>query len=393
MRNLFRYNPILPSILIFFFSGYANAQTEADKFISDTTALTRTREFEVLLETLREKYSIPSISAGVVKNKIVIWKKGFGYADIENKIVPDENTIYHLASITKTFGFIILMQLVEQEKVKLADPVTQYNIHLGARWNDDPRIHVKHLLTHTAQGNSFNGFKPGYTFRYNGDYYSQIGKVIGKASGNTFAELVVDHIIIPLRLSHTGPTVDDSVNFNLTGYDAASFRKALAKPYDYDKRKQKIVSIPYPIHFSPAAGLMSCVTDLATYSNAIDDKMFLSSSTWEQIFTPTVTKRGKVLPYGLGWFVRSYKGVKYVWHTGWWQGSSSLIIKVPEKNLTFIVLANSQDLSRPFYARLPIYFRRSLNKNLRASAFARAFIQYFVEQQESQNSLTPKLKN
>jgi Beta-lactamase class C and other penicillin binding proteins len=74
------------------------------------------------------------------------------------------------------------MQLVEQGKLSLDDPIEKYGINLGGRWGSDPRIKVKHLLTHTAMGNWRNGFKPGFKFRYNGDWYGRLGKVIEKAS-------------------------------------------------------------------------------------------------------------------------------------------------------------------------------------------------------------------
>jgi CubicO group peptidase (beta-lactamase class C family) len=105
------------------------------------------------------------LSVGIVNEKKLTWKKGFGFADTENKIVPDEHTFYQLASITKTFGAAILIQLVEEGKVSLNDPIKKYDIDLGARWGSDERITIKHLLTHTASGNAFNGFKPGYSFR------------------------------------------------------------------------------------------------------------------------------------------------------------------------------------------------------------------------------------
>jgi CubicO group peptidase (beta-lactamase class C family) len=80
--------------------------------------------------------------------------------------------------------------------------------------------------------------------------------------------------------------------------------------------------------------------------------------------------------------VKYYKGVKIVWHTGWWTGYSALFIKIPEKDLTFIVLANSQDLSRPFYKTNILSmlnpFRKNLNNTLTASRFAKAFIDHFA---------------
>ncbi|MCX6214668.1 serine hydrolase domain-containing protein [Spirosoma sp.] len=339
--------------------------------------LADTASFASELETLRQRYHIPSLSVGIVQGKKLVWHKGLGYADIEHKLVPNEHTIYHLASVTKTFGAIILMQLVESGKVSLDDPVTKYGINLGARWGGDDRIKIKHLLTHTAMGHSLNGFKPGYSFIYNGDQYGQLKQVIEQASGQSFGQLLTQQILLPLQLTHTAPNVADSTDFALMGYDRAAFERLVAKPYEW--QKNQLVPITYPTYFGPSAGLMSCVADLATYSNAIDEKRFLSPATWEKVFTPTVSPKGKTLPYGLGWFVHAYKGIKIRWHTGVWTGNSSLLVKIPGKDLTLIVLANSQDLNRPFYAKFdPFRTNPKLQKDLRASAFAKAFLNHFV---------------
>lgn len=339
--------------------------------------LSDTVSFETKLEELRQRYHIPSLSVGIVHKKKLVWHKGFGYADMANKVIPTENTVYHLASVTKTFGAIVLMQLVEAGKVSLDDPVTQYGINLGARWGGDARIKVRHLLTHTAMGHSLNGFKPGYSFIYNGDQYGQLKQVIEQASGQSFGQLLTQHILLPLQLLHTAPTIADSVNFSLMGYDRTAFERLVAKPYEW--QKNQLVPVVYPTYFGPSAGLMSCVADLAIYSNAIDDRRFLTPETWDSLFTPTVSPKGKTLPYGLGWFVHTYKDTKIMWHTGLWTGCSSLLVKVPEKDLTFIILANSQNLNRPFYAKYD-FFRTNpkLQKDLRASAFAKAFLDQFV---------------
>lgn len=340
---------------------------------------------EKKLEYLREKYHIPGISAGVVNEQKLVWKKGFGYADQEKHTEPDENTVYQVASVTKTFGSIILMQQVQAGKVSLDDPIGKYGINLGARWGSDPRIKVRHLLTHTAMGSMFNSYKPGYVFRYNGSWYNELGKVIAQSSGHTFGELLMEQIIRPLSLKSTAPSTDDSVSFALTGYDKEAFMQRVAKPYDWKNKQLQPITFSYG--FGPAAGIMSNVADLAVYSTAIDRKMFLADSTWEKVFTPYVTPKGKTIQYALGWYVKYYKGVKVMWHTGWWTGYSALFVKIPERDLTFIILANSQDLSRPFYhlvKPLPGIgmfnpFRRNLNKTLRASAFGEAFLDHFLE--------------
>jgi CubicO group peptidase (beta-lactamase class C family) len=358
--------------------------SQTDKPVSaadDVWSAENIADFENGLEALRNRYHIPSLAIGIVNEKNLIVRGGLGYADIEKQIKPDENTVYHLASITKTFGAIILMQLVEQGKISLDDPISKYGINLGGRWGSDSRIKVKHLLTHTASGNWLNGFKPGYSFRYNGGWYGELGKVIEKGSGESFGELLMKNIITPLHMMNTVPSTDDSVNFNLTGYSKDSFMAKVAKPYNWQGKHIAPITMNYG--FNPAAGIMSSVADLAKYSIAIDEKKFLKLETWEKIFTPYVTPKGKTIQYGLGWFVKDYKGLKIVWHTGWWYGYSTLLIKVPEKELTFIILANSQDLSRPFYMTyypvpLPHPFKKSLNKELMVSDFASLFVEYFL---------------
>lgn len=346
------------------------------------------QSFENRVASLREKYHIPGLSVGVMHGKTLVWKKGFGYADMENKIAPDENTVYQVASVTKTFGSIILMQQVEAGKAGLDDPIGKYGINLGARWGSDPRIKIKHLLTHTAMGNVWNAYKPGYAFRYNGGWYNQLDAAISKASGSSFGQLVMDTIIKPLGLKRTAPSTDDSLDFALSGFDRDTYLSWTAKPYDWNKKKKQLTPVTYKYGFGPAAGLMSTVADLAVYSAALDEKRFLRPETWEQVWTPFVTGRGKKIQYGLGWFVTRYKGLKMIWHTGWWMGYSALFLKVPEKDITFIILANSQDLSRPFYhiihpipKVLGMYspFHRNLKNKVQASAFAKAFLGHFLE--------------
>jgi hypothetical protein len=69
----------------------------------------------------------------------------------------------------------------------------------------------------------------------------------------------------------------------------------------------------------------------------------------EQMFTPTISTSGVELPYGIGWFTQEYDGTRMIWHYGWQPScGSAFILKVPEENITFIILANSDNLSRPY---------------------------------------------
>jgi CubicO group peptidase (beta-lactamase class C family) len=445
----------------------ADAQAQS----SDAERIAR---LETLLENLRQELKIPAYSAAIVKDQKVLWAKGFGYADVENKIAATEHTPYHLASLTKTFASTILMQLVQEGKIKLDDPVSKYGITLES----EGIIRVRHLLSHTSEGN------PGEQYRYNGNRFGELDKVVQVATGKSFGELLIANILDPLEMNETAPNVprivstkspngasaaaeaevkaavmDIVAGFNsgnvdqierrlapqhnrfqgeggfLTSFiDAAELRRAfqsgfkvkfdinnletavygdsavatffmsgvitppngtprregpwrssyvwnkqegtwklihshqspmnrgmitekhqqrfdtivktLAQPYALD-REFKATKISYPQGFSTSAGLMSTVLDMAKYDIAIDQNKFLTKETQQLAFTPATSTKGETLPYGLGWFTTNYKGMKLLWHYGYWTGNSSFILKVPERNLTFIIMANSDNLSRP----------------------------------------------
>jgi CubicO group peptidase (beta-lactamase class C family) len=217
-------------------------------------------------------------------------------------------------------------------------------------------------MSHTSEGN------PGEQYRYNGNRFAELDKVIERASGKSFAELLIANILDPLGMTETAPNVPTIVSTkwpNAAGQAAEAevkaggalitekhqqrfdtITKTLAQPYALD-RGFKVTKIKYPEGFSTSAGLISTVLDMAKYDIAIDQNRFLTKETQQLAFTPTVSTKGKSLPYGLGWFTQNYKGTKLIWHYGYWTGNSSFILKVPEQNITFIIMANSDNLSRP----------------------------------------------
>ena len=119
-----------------------------------------------------------------------------------------------------------------------------------------------------------------------------------------------------------------------------------------------------------ATGAISTVLDLANYDAALDDAALLHRDTMAAMWTNATTTSGAAMPTGLGWFVQSYNGVPIYWQFGLTQDAySSLLIKVPSKNLTLILLANSDGLSSPFALQ---------NGDVTASLFAQAFLRLFV---------------
>jgi hypothetical protein len=154
----------------------------------------------------------------------------------------------------------------------------------------------------------------------------------------------------------------------------------LATPYVFYGSSEIIPAAYPPLGISASAGLISTVIDLAKYDAAVDRHCLLHKATQERVFTPAVSNDGRSLPYGLGWFIQRHRGLKLVWHYGYWPQFSALILKVPERSITFILLANSAGLSAPFGLGAGDVMR---------SPFACAFLRLFV----LEDSAGPTLPN
>ena len=105
------------------------------------------RGIEAGLEKLSRQLRIPGMAAGVVKDGELVWAKGFGYADVENGIKADAGTPWHIASVTKTFAAAIVLQLVEEGRLGLDDPLEKF----GVRMESPGVVRVRHILTHTSE--------------------------------------------------------------------------------------------------------------------------------------------------------------------------------------------------------------------------------------------------
>src|ERR1700752_3452774 len=152
----------------------------------------RLQRFEKQVDDLRQRLRIPGMSVGIVKDQKLVWAKGFGYTDVENKIPATPRTLFHLASVTKTFASMLIMQLVEQGKLDLDEPVSHYS----SDFKDDS-VKIKHLITHTSAGT------PGESFRYNGNRYGYLTAVIEKKTGKKFTEMVVKTFFEPLGMTQS----------------------------------------------------------------------------------------------------------------------------------------------------------------------------------------------
>ena len=317
---------------------------------TETQPSTSLADFRDDLDRLRVSGHIESISAVIAKNQSVVWSASLGTATVT------DTTVFHLASLTKPFASTVILQLVEEGKVSLDDPVANYGIVLTS----PAPVLVRHLLSHTSEG------VPGTRYAYNGDRFSLLDSVVRHAAGMAFAAALKERIVVPLGLRHTAPT-PQSAAFAESGLDKSTYLANVAPGYTWTNGA--FVPTAYQTAFSTAAGLTASARDYAAFSMALDRDALLQPSTKTLAWTAVTGPNGEVFPYGLGWFVTDYKGVRVIWHYGYWTASSTLVIKVPTQDLTFVLLANTDGLSAPY----PL-----AAGTLDASPWARAFLETFV---------------
>jgi CubicO group peptidase (beta-lactamase class C family) len=336
-----RMNPRLVAALVLAGSCRSTTATEPSRSLA---------EFRGDLDRLRVSGHIESISAVIAKDQSVAWSASLGAATVT------DTTVFHLASLTKPFASTVILQLVDEGKVSLDDPISKYGIVLSST----APVLVRHLMSHTSEG------VPGTHFAYNGDRFSLLDSVISRATGKSFAAALQERIVVPLGLTHTAPTPQSSA-FVQSGLDRTAYLANVAPGYTWTNGA--FVPTAYQTAFSTAAGLTASARDYAAFSMAIDRDAFLKPATRSLAWTAATSPTGEVFPYGLGWFVTDYKGVRVIWHYGYWTASSTLVIKVPAQNLTFVLLANTDGLSAPY----PLGAGK-----LDASPWARAFLETFV---------------
>ncbi|WP_193164424.1 serine hydrolase domain-containing protein [Microbulbifer hainanensis] len=324
------------------------------------------------IDDLRKDAKIPGLSVAVVKDHAILLATGLGFADMERSIPATAETPYDIASVAKPLSAAVALRLVEEGLLDLDEPLVNYSEwkEFCNGFSQQPTILAKglhcqssahtlrHLLSHTATGT------PGTHFSYNPVLYSWASRPIMAVADGSFSSLVKQYDFAPADMT-----------MSARKYRDLPLREDLAKqqaqPYRIDSTGTALPAAPRrPQGDGAAGGVVSTVIDLAKFDIALDQGKLISAKSRKEMMTPTRLRDGKKAPYGLGWFIQEYKGNKLVWHSGWWDDAySALYLKVPKKNLSFIILANSEGV---WWDNPPE--RAEVERSLFAQAFLSAFV-------------------
>ena len=346
--------------------------------------------FEVYANKLVEENHIPGVGVGLNKNGERLYEKGFGHRDVENGLEITPDTIFGIASMTKSFTCVAIMQLQEAGKLSVHDKILNYLPEFRtADMEKTEQITIHHLMTHTAgippisthvfarkrsidqdpsakdyldldlvnnTGSAIDTYEDmfdfiaelnyeplasaGTSFSYSNDSYGLLGVIISRVSEQSYEDYVTDHILKPAKLERTF--------FDLKKLD--SFEN-VTRLYAAKTTEEGVTVYPTEIWWDApamrAAGyLKSTINDILRYleiyrnEGMVDGVRILSKESVNQMVYPHFEYSNGIF-YGYGLRITpDYYGETLIEHGGGLKGVSSLMFMLPEKGLTGVALSS-----------------------------------------------------
>lgn len=316
--------------------------------------------FDGILPLQLERSDIAGASVLVMKDGNILLQKGYGYADIKTRKPVDPNTtIFRLASISKLFTWVSVMQLVEQGTLDLDTDVNHY-LDFQIRPAFNKPITLRNLMTHTGGFEEFTNdlivtdpskavplrddlihnqpmrlFPPGEVPAYSNYGVGLASYIVQRASGERFEQYVQEHIFTPLGMTHS------------------SFYQPLPKPLEYsDSLGYGDNTTTPPIGFeivSPvgAGGVSSTAGDMGRFGQALlnggelDGKRILKPETLAQMWTPQFRASDQLPPICMGFYQTWRNNLRWIGHEGDLIAFHSLFFIEPAQKVVLFVSYNS----------------------------------------------------
>lgn len=333
----------------------------------------------------------PGAAVLILKGDDIVFDKGYGIADIETKKAIDGNTFFNIASVSKQFTAVAILQLAEKGLLSLEDPVSKYFPEYQADfWKD---VKIKHLLAHSSgvpdarggiprelkikgdetlamsylPGLDHLNFEPGSAYEYINPTFVLCGAIVEKISKMPFTQYVTENIFRPAGMLQTlyfDPQHEDRIPNMAHGYEYADVedmpeeRTADSKPdngpknwYEYDYGEETFFAT------RPDGGIYSSTHEFALWERALrankileeakridaqSPKTLVSDSPWSDYQNRPNTW------YGYGWFIEPKTDTtkEVIYHTGDNGGFKILAARYPEDNTLVLVFANRADWDR-----------------------------------------------
>jgi CubicO group peptidase (beta-lactamase class C family) len=312
------------------------ASVRADDYVLD--------RFSDFLEQLRIQAGSPALAAAMVGSDDILWERAFGRQDLSQSLTSRTDTPFHLNGVTQIFTAAMVLRCVEDGQLFLDDRVSRFRPN-----SPDANATLGQLLTHTSATSG------GLVFGYRPDRLDPLSDAVRACNTGSFRK-TLSNVFEQFGMmdSVPGPDAADLVppaQGIPTAEAAQRYRQILgrlATPYVVDTQGRPSLSRYGATTLTPGNGAISTVRNIARFDLALKKGVIVRRSTLADALVAPVGANGQRLPHAYGWFVQSYNGMPIAWQFGVDDGgSSSLIITLPARGLTLILLANSSGLVRP----------------------------------------------
>lgn len=353
-------------------------QTEVSKSYPDKAA------------ALIEPYVQSGLFSGsvlVARDGQVLFRKSFGLANREWDIANAPETKFRIGSVTKQITAAAILQLAERGKLKLDDPISQYDPDAPAAWR---KITIKHLLTHSSGIANYTSlpdfmtkmarvdrtpgeivqlvrnepleFEPGTQFAYSNTGYVLLGMIIEKVSGQGYYQYLQDNIFGPMGMTSTGYD------------DIAAIIPRRASGYKYSGKRWDNADYFSTTDAFGAGALLSTVDDMLVWVDALSAGKVLNGASLDAMFSDYGHQ------YGFGWFVRKRFDRVLRTHGGGINGFRADVESYPADKLTVIVLSNleSAPVDRIGYELAALQFGVAPERQAEAVSIAPALLDGYV---------------
>jgi len=276
----------------------------------------------------------PGAAVVVVRDGVVVHSKAYGHANVEQGLANTPRTKFRLASVSKSFTSLLVLQLVEQGRLRLDDPLEKYLP--GIVGGDVITIH--HLLSHTAGMPDFMSFEeaaklpresaPGERLNYSNLGFQALGRVVEKVTGRSYEARLREAILDPLGMKDSG------------GGWPAGPSEGRATGYLFDPASGGVVLAETSNADPASGGLYSTAEDMTRWVKGLLDGRIVSPAILERAWTPVTLNDGRRGAYGYGFMLIPYRGLREVAHGGDISGFNTYYAIYPTEKLAVVVLSN-----------------------------------------------------
>src|SRR5215469_1719404 len=353
-RSAYRltWSPWALSLFLFVLLFASLMQAQTSPLLEKPAVAGAIQVIDAWIQANRSERGDPGLSIAIVHDQELIWAKGYGFADLEKRIPAGPGTRYRIASLTKLFTTVAIMQLRDAGRLQLDDSVEKHLAWFHVKQPDDsPPITIRELLTHTSGLSrdlpipTWNELKfpsreemmrliptqpavftPDAEYKYSNLAMAVAGEVVAAASGEPYAQYVQEHILDPLGMHATVIEPTSATPDLATGYR----KRAPGEP------RQPEIFIDFKA-YTPAAGIASNVEDLARFvslqfpSDSVRSKPILRSSSLREMQRVQFLRPDWQNGLGLTWEIRRSGQHTYVEKGGTCPGYRSEIAMLPQE--------------------------------------------------------------